>query len=176
MTKNGKQITTILNNELAGIFEQFKIDNKIESNFKALRVMIEQCPKFAQPNEQLILTGNVVEDKKRIDSTERKVLEQMIKKLDSKNRKEKNTIKRTGAFHNENFRSDLDSLLAGEVDLYEVKYHVDWWYYINQISTGLSRKGIHSSLIDTYVDSDKYEKPNGKGKRRTSKLQNKVFH
>ena len=97
-----------------------------------------------------------------------------IKILDSKNRKEKNTIKRTGAFHNQNFRDDLTSLLMGEVDLYEVKYHIDWWYYINQFSTALSRKGVSSSLIKQYKNSDSIEKP--KGTKRSVLLQNKVFH
>ena len=103
-----------------------------------------------------------------------KFLESRNKILDSKNRKEKNTIKRTGAFHNQNFRDDLTSLLMGEVDLYEVKYHIDWWYYINQISTALSRKGVSSSLIKQYKNSDNIEKP--KGKTRAVLLQNKVFH
>jgi hypothetical protein len=175
MSKNGKQITTILNKEQYDIFEQYKEKNNIESNFKAIRMMITNLPKFEQPdNSNLILSGNVSEDKKMLDDLPRSVLEKSIRVLDSKNRKEKNTIKRTGAFHNENFREDITSLLCGEVDLYEVKYHIDWWYYINQISTALSRKGVSSSLIKQYKDSDVVAKP--KGKRRSVLLQNQVFH
>ena len=138
--------------------------------------MIADLPKFEQnvDDSNLLLSGNVEEDKKLLDSLPRKTLEKSIRVLDSKNRKEKNTIKRTGAFHNENFREDLTSLLCGEVDLYEVKYHIDWWYYINQISTALSRKGVSSALISKYKKSDTLEKP--KGKARTMVLQNKVFH
>ena len=103
----------------------------------------------------------------------REILEKAIRILDSKNRKEKNTIKRTGAFHNENFRNDLTSLLMGDVDLYEVKYHVDWWYNVNQISTALSRKGVSSALINKYEKADTVEKPKG---RKRSELSKKVFH
>ena len=174
--KKGKQITTILNNEQLEIFEQYKEENNVTTNYEALRLMIGNLPKFSQnvDNSSLLLSGNVDEDRKLLDSMPRKTLEEKIRILDSKNRKEKNTIKRTGAFHNENFREDLTSLLCGEVDLYEVKYHIDWWYYINQISTALSRKGVSSALISKYKKSDTLEKP--KGKARAMVLQNKVFH
>jgi hypothetical protein len=174
MSKNGKQITTILNNEQYELFEEFKEKNNVSTNYEALRLMVTNLPRFEQKVDDgnLLLTGNVDEDKKMLDETPRQILEKAIKILDSKNRKEKNTIKRTGAFHNQNFRDDLTSLLMG--DLYEVKYHIDWWYYINQISTALSRKGVSSSLIKQYKNSDNIEKP--KGKTRTVLLQNKVFH
>ena len=93
--------------------------------------------------------------------------------LENKSRKEKNTIKRTGAFHNENFKNDLTSLLCGDVDLYEVKYHVDWWYNVNQISTALSRKGVSSALIKKYEKADIVEKPKG---IKRAKLYNKILH
>ena len=120
--KKGKQITTILNNEQLEIFEQYKEENNVTTNYEALRLMIGNLPKFSQnvDNSSLLLSGNVDEDRKLLDSMPRKTLEEKIRILDSKNRKEKNTIKRTGAFHNENFREDLTSLLCGEVDLYEV--------------------------------------------------------
>lgn len=168
-----KVIQTIVNSEEYKIFEQYKEENGYTSNYKALKSLIASIPKFEQPQDQIILTGNVSEDKKKLDSIERPTLEEFLKKLESKNRKEKNTIKRTGAFHNENFRDDLDSLLAGEVDLYEVKYHVDWWYYVNQVSTALSRKGIHSSLVKKYKEADNVEKI---PRRKSKKLQAKVFH
>lgn len=176
MSKNGKQITTILNNEQYQMFEEFKQKNGIQTNYEALRLMVTNLPKFNQSVDEgnLILSGNVDEDRKVLDQLPRDILEKSIKILDSKNRKEKNTIKRTGAFHNKNFRDDLTSLLMGEVDLYEVKYHIDWWYYINQISTALSRKGVSSSLIKQYKNSDIVEKP--KGKTRAVLLQEKVFH
>ena len=176
MSKNGKQITTILNKEQYDIFEQYKEKHNIDSNFKAIRLMIADLPKFEQnvDDSNLLLSGNVTEDKKLLDSLPRQTLEKSIRVLDSKNRKEKNTIKRTGAFHNENFREDITSLLCGDVDLYEVKYHIDWWYYINQISTALSRKGVSSALIKKYKTADVLDKP--KGKTRSMVLQNKVFH
>ena len=154
----------------------FKNKNNIQTNYEALRLMVTNLPKFEQKVDDgnLILSGNVDEDKKTLDELPRDILEKSIRILDSKNRKEKNTIKRTGAFHNQNFRDDLTSLLMGEVDLYEVKYHIDWWYYINQISTALSRKGVSSSLIKQYKNSDNIEKP--KGTKRSVLLQNKVFH
>ena len=170
-----KVIQTILNKEEYQIFEQYKISNNCKSNYEALKHMVKTIPQFEQPTtDQVILTGNVDEDKKKLDSLDRPTLEEFLKRLESKNRKEKNTIKRTGAFHNLNFRDDLDSLLAGEVDLYEVKYHVDWWYSINQVSTALSRKGVNSSLIQGYKNADKYQKPTAR--RKSTQLQNKVFH
>ena len=46
--KKGKQVTTILNNEQLAIFEQYKETHNIDSNFKALRLMIADLPKFEQ--------------------------------------------------------------------------------------------------------------------------------
>ena len=170
----GKQITTILNKAELEIFAQFKEENNFNSNYEALRSLVNQIPKFSQVKTTgLLLTGNVAEDKKTLDDTPRDDLSKFLNTLENKNRKEKNTIKRTGAFHNENFKNDLTSLLCGDVDLYEVKYHVDWWYNVNQISTALSRKGVSSALIKKYEKADIVE--NIKGIKR-AKLYNKILH
>ena len=146
---SGKPIQTILNKEDSEIFEEYKKENNFTSNYQALRSLVSMIPKFNQVNDgKLILSGDVAEDKKKLDEIPRDDLSKFLNTLENKNRKEKNTIKRTGAFHNENFRNDLTSLLMGDVDLYEVKYHVDWWYNVNQISTALSRKGVFESAVD----------------------------
>ena len=170
----GKQITTILNKRELEIFKQYKEENNFTSNYEALRSLVNYIPKFEQMDSgNLVLTGDVSEDRKKLDEIPRDDLSKFLNTLENKNRKEKNTIKRTGAFHNENFRDDLTSLLMGDVDLYEVKYHVDWWYYVNQVSTALSRKGIHSSLVKKYKEADNVEKI---PRRKSKKLQEKVFH
>ena len=171
---SGKQITTILNKTELEIFKQYKEENNFTSNYEALRSLVNYIPKFNQVNDgKLILSGDVAEDKKKLDEIPRDDLSKFLNTLENKNRKEKNTIKRTGAFHNENFRDDITSLLMGDVDLYEVKYHVDWWYNVNQISTALSRKGVSSALINKYEKADTVEKPKG---RKRSELSKKVFH
>ena len=171
---SGKPIQTILNKEDSEIFEEYKKENNFTSNYQALRSLVSMIPKFNQVNDgKLILSGDVAEDKKKLDEIPRDDLSNFLNTLENKNRKEKNTIKRTGAFHNENFRNDLTSLLMGDVDLYEVKYHVDWWYNVNQISTALSRKGVSSALINKYEKADTVEKPKG---RKRSELSKKVFH
>ena len=170
----GKPIQTILNKADTEIFEEYKKENNFTSNYQALRSLVSMIPKFNQVNDgKLILSGDVAEDKKKLDEIPRDDLSKFLNTLENKNRKEKNTIKRTGAFHNENFRNDLTSLLMGDVDLYEVKYHVDWWYNVNQISTALSRKGVSSALINKYEKADTVEKPKG---RKRSELSKKVFH
>ena len=171
---SGKPIQTILNKQDSEIFEEYKKENNFTSNYQALRSLVSMIPKFNQVNDgKLILSGDVSEDKKKLDEIPRDDLSKFLNTLENKNRKEKNTIKRTGAFHNENFRNDLTSLLMGDVDLYEVKYHVDWWYNVNQISTALSRKGVSSALINKYEKADTVEKPKG---RKRSELSKKVFH
>jgi len=171
---SGKPIQTILNKQDSEIFEEYKKENNFTSNYQALRSLVSMIPKFNQVNDgKLILSGDVAEDKKKLDEIPRDDLSKFLNTLENKNRKEKNTIKRTGAFHNENFRNDLTSLLMGDVDLYEVKYHVDWWYNVNQISTALSRKGVSSALINKYEKADTVEKPKG---RKRSELSKKVFH
>ena len=171
---SGKPIQTILNKQDSEIFEEYKKENNFTSNYQALRSLVSMIPKFNQVNDgNLILSGNVSEDKKKLDEIPRDDLSKFLNTLENKNRKEKNTIKRTGAFHNENFRDDITSLLMGDVDLYEVKYHVDWWYNVNQISTALSRKGVSSALINKYEKADTVEKP--KGKKR-SQLSKQIFH
>jgi hypothetical protein len=170
----GKPIQTILNKADTEIFEEYKKENNFTSNYQALRSLVSMIPKFNQVNDgSLLLTGNVAEDKKTLDNTTRDDLSKFLNTLENKSRKEKNTIKRTGAFHNENFKNDLTSLLCGDVDLYEVKYHVDWWYNVNQISTALSRKGVSSALIKKYEKADIVEK--SKGIKR-AKLHNKILH
>ena len=171
---SGKPIQTILNKQDSEIFEEYKKENNFTSNYQALRSLVSMIPKFNQVNDgKLILSGDVAEDKKKLDEIPRDDLSKFLNTLENKNRKEKNTIKRTGAFHNENFRNDLTSLLMGDVDLYEVKYHVDWWYNVNQISTALSRKGVSSALINKYEKADTVEKPKG---RKRSELSKKIFH
>ena len=171
---SGKPIQTILNKADTEIFEEYKKENNFTSNYQALRSLVSMIPKFNQVNDgSLHLTGNVAEDKKTLDNTTRDDLSKFLNTLENKNRKEKNTIKRTGAFHNENFKNDLTSLLCGDVDLYEVKYHVDWWYNVNQISTALSRKGVSSALIKKYEKADIVEKPKG---IKRAKLYNKILH
>ena len=171
---SGKPIQTILNKADTEIFEEYKKENNFTSNYQALRSLVSMIPKFNQVNDgSLLLTGNVAEDKKTLDNTPRDDLSKFLNTLENKNRKEKNTIKRTGAFHNENFKNDLTSLLCGDVDLYEVKYHVDWWYNVNQISTALSRKGVSSALIKKYEKADIVEKPTG---IKRAKLYNKILH
>ena len=68
--KKGKQITTILNNEQLEIFEQYKEENNVTTNYEALRLMIGNLPKFSQnvDNSSLLLSGNVDEDRKLLDS------------------------------------------------------------------------------------------------------------
>ena len=171
---SGKPIQTILNKADTEIFEEYKKENNFTSNYQALRSLVSMIPKFNQVNDgSLLLSGNVAEDKKTLDNTPRDDLSKFLNTLENKNRKEKNTIKRTGAFHNENFKNDLTSLLCGDVDLYEVKYHVDWWYNVNQISTALSRKGVSSALIKKYEKADIVEKPTG---IKRAKLYNKILH
>ena len=171
---SGKPIQTILNKADTEIFEEYKKENNFTSNYQALRSLVSMIPKFNQVNDgSLLLTGNVAEDRKTLDETPRDDLSKFLNTLENKNRKEKNTIKRTGAFHNENFKNDLTSLLCGDVDLYEVKYHVDWWYNVNQISTALSRKGVSSALIKKYEKADIVEKPKG---IKRAKLYNKILH
>jgi len=171
---SGKPIQTILNKADTEIFEEYKKENNFTSNYQALRSLVSMIPKFNQVNDgSLLLTGNVAEDRKTLDETPRDDLSKFLNTLENKNRKEKNTIKRTGAFHNENFKNDLTSLLCGDVDLYEVKYHVDWWYNVNQISTALSRKGVSSALIKKYEKADVVEKPKG---IKRAKLYNKILH
>jgi hypothetical protein len=171
---SGKPIQTILNKADTEIFEEYKKENNFTSNYQALRSLVSMIPKFNQVNDgSLHLTGNVSEDRKTLDNTTRDDLSKFLNTLENKSRKEKNTIKRTGAFHNENFKNDLTSLLCGDVDLYEVKYHVDWWYNVNQISTALSRKGVSSALIKKYEKADIVEKPKG---IKRAKLYNKILH
>ena len=171
---SGKPIQTILNKADTEIFEEYKKENNFTSNYQALRSLVSMIPKFNQVNDgSLLLSGNVAEDKKTLDNTPSDDLSKFLNTLENKNRKEKNTIKRTGAFHNENFKNDLTSLLCGDVDLYEVKYHVDWWYNVNQISTALSRKGVSSALIKKYEKADIVEKPTG---IKRAKLYNKILH
>ena len=171
---SGKPIQTILNKADTEIFEEYKKENNFTSNYQALRSLVSMIPKFNQVNDgSLLLTGNVAEDRKTLDETPRDDLSKFLNTLENKNRKEKNTIKRTGSFHNENFKNDLTSLLCGDVDLYEVKYHVDWWYNVNQISTALSRKGVSSALIKKYEKADVVEKPKG---IKRAKLYNKILH
>lgn len=167
-----KQVKSVLNDFLYQKLSEYKKINNIQTDYSAIRHLIENLGdvKFSQ-NE--VLTGNVPNDDKVLDTQPRSSLERWLRDLEKKGSKEKNLIKKNGAFHNANFLIDIKTLLAGEPDLYEVKYHVDWWYSVQAISRALARKGVKSRLVKDYETSYKYIQSKGLERKL---LQNKVLH
>lgn len=110
----------------------------------------EHFENFQEPKklDNFSMTGDFEQDVKRLDATgiTTKEILQALKKMDA-NRRVKNTIKKGGAFHEENCILDLKSMLDyGRPNFHELKYHFDWWIMVGLLSNVLARRGHPMTL------------------------------
>lgn len=97
--------------------------------------------------ETIPQTGNFEEDVKTIDNSgiETSIIKKAITELDNQ-KKLKNSIKKGGAFHEENCMIDIRSLVThGKPDFHELKYHMDWWLQMGLLTNVLARRGVNTS-------------------------------
>lgn len=125
--------------------EDLKTQNK--SKYALAKEIIENHYKPKQTADtvkEFVQTGDFEEDVKSLDQSgiTDKMLEGALKELDH-NKKTKNSVKKGGAFHEENCMIDIQSLFTGGTpNFHEVKYHLDWWYNIGLITNVIARRGI----------------------------------
>ena len=103
--------------------------------------------KNAKSLADIEVTSDFEENVKVIDQSGIKtsVIKKALQELDAQ-KKEKNIIKKGGAFHEENAMIDLRSLLMhGKPNFHEVKYHMDWWEKVGLLTNVLARRGLKLS-------------------------------
>lgn len=134
-------------------------------------------------------TGNFEQDVIAIDQSgiSNKMIKKALEELDHQ-KKIKNTMKKGGAFHEENAMLDIGSMMRhGKPNYHEVKYHMDWWYNVGLLTNALARRGLKLGKKYTMWRAA-FEKRNEPTKslstyqdailrqRTGTKLKKKVFH
>ena len=147
MTKKGKVIATRLDDDL---MELFSMDvNKYGGEYKALREILRQYyreqkkPEEIKHFEQLEKTGDVIEDAKSLANSNisSMLIKQVIAEMDNQ-KKLKNSMKKAGAFHEENALTDLASMIKyGKPTFHELRYFFDFWYNMAICLNALSLRG-----------------------------------
>ena len=141
------QLNTTLNDAKLQKLFMDKLEVLGMTKYKLTRLAVE---KFLEADggdvdklDDFIRTGNFEEDVKRLDLsgiTTKELLKE-LHKLDA-NKKEKNAVKKGGAFHEENAVLDIKSIVnAGRPDYLELKYHFEWWDVVGLITNTLARRG-----------------------------------
>jgi hypothetical protein len=114
-------------------------------------------------------------DKKMLEDQTRTTLEKLLVAVEGGTNREKNLVKKSGAFHEENALWDIQSLFGGDPTFYEVKYFTDHWYMKTLIAQELAKRGVNSKMIKIWSKADETVKPKGIAR---SKMRNRetVYH
>ena len=124
--------------------------------------------------DEITQTGNFEEDVKALDQSgiTDKTLKKALEELDHQ-KKTKNTVKKGGAFHEENCMIDIKSLfVGGKPNFHELKYHMDWWLKVGLITNVLARRGI--KMKQKYVIMQKGFESRAENTEGTSTYQHAV--
>jgi hypothetical protein len=165
-----KVISTVLNNEDLEKFENFKKRNGL-NNYQALKELCRNCDNSNENNTGF--THDTQVDKKMLEEQDRVTLEKLLVAVEGGTNREKNIVKKSGAYHEENALWDIQSLFGGDPTFYEVKYFTDHWYMKTLIAQELAKRGVNSKMIKIWSKADETVKP--KGITRKS-MKNRVFH
>ena len=167
-----KTISTVLNNTDLEKFEKYKQKNGF-NNYQALKQLCRNCDKINENNTDF--SHDAKQDKEMLEQQERKTLEDLLKALEGGANKEKNIVKKSGSYHEENALWDIQSLFGGDPTFYEVKYFTDHWYMKTLVAQELARRGVNSKVVKILKNADKTVKPKGitrKGMRK----KDSVYH
>jgi hypothetical protein len=114
------------------------------------------------------------QDKEMLENQTRSTLEELLKAIEGGANREKNLVKKSGAFHEENAIWDIQSLMGGDPTFYEIKYFTDHWYMKTLIAQELAKRGVNSKMIKILSKADKTVKP--KGIIRSKMNKGMMFH
>ncbi len=147
------KIYTAIGKEYERLFEE-KLKEEKMSKWSLSKKLLEaylseeiEIKKKPETLEEVTVSGNFEEDVKEIDSSAVSSIsiKKAIEELDNQ-KKIKNSMKKGGAFHEENCIIDLKSMISyGKPDFHELKYHFDWWYNMGLLTNVLARRGVKMS-------------------------------
>lgn len=150
-----KTVATRLSGELEKLFRDRAATDKI-SDYGLMKKAIEAYLIKVQDDPEKVddvpLTGNFDADVERLAGSTIPT-DEFIKALKTMDgaRKIKNSVKKGGAFHEENAIIDLKSMLYhGNANLQEIKYHIDWWWTVGLLTNVLARRG--QKIAPKYVN------------------------
>lgn len=162
-------IQTVISKELEELFKE-ELQKTNLTKYKLTKKIFEEYfnkEESAKQTDQIELDGDFEEDIKKVDRSGIKssLIRRTIEKMDAQ-KKEKNSIKKGGAFHEENCIADIASIVRfGKPNMFEIKYTLDWWYKMGVLTNVLARRGLRvSKKIDMYRKGAEYRPDNPQGK------------
>ena len=157
---NGVEIATRVDDKLFSMLQDdFK---KYGGQYNALRMIIKeyyenkQRPEEAQALEDIEKTGNVIEDSKNLAASEipSNYIKRIVADIDNQ-KKLKNSMKKGGAFHEENALIDLISMIKyGKPTFSELNYFFNYWYNMAVCLNALALRGNRMTKIQRQTLAD----------------------
>ena len=157
---NGKMLQTSLDDKL---FSMFVDDvNKYGSEYKALQHIVKEYyenktkPAAAKHFDDLEQSGNVIEDSKNLAASKipSTFIQRVVAEIDNQ-KKLKNSMKKGGAFHEENALADLVSMIKyGKPTFHELRYFFDYWYNMAVCLNALSLRGTVMTKVQRKIMRD----------------------
>ena len=150
---NGKEIATRVDDQLFSMLQDdFK---RYGGQYNALRVIIKeyyenkQKPEEAAALEDIEKTGNVIEDSKNLAASAipSSYIKRLVAEIDNQ-KKLKNSMKKGGAFHEENALIDLVSMIKyGKPTFAELNFFFNYWYNMAVCLNALALRGNRMTKI-----------------------------
>ena len=157
---NGVEIATRVDDKLFSMLQDdFK---RYGGQYNALRMIIKeyyenkQRPEEAQALEDIEKTGNVIEDSKNLAASEipSNYIKRIVADIDNQ-KKLKNSMKKGGAFHEENALIDLISMIKyGKPTFSELNYFFNYWYNMAVCLNALALRGNRMTKIQRQTLAD----------------------
>ena len=157
---NGVEIATRVDDKLFSMLQDdFK---RYGGQYNALRMIIKeyyenkQKPEEAQALEDIEKTGNVIEDSKNLAASEipSNYIKRIVADIDNQ-KKLKNSMKKGGAFHEENALIDLISMIKyGKPTFSELNYFFNYWYNMAVCLNALALRGNRMTKIQRQTLAD----------------------
>lgn len=106
--------------------------------------------------EEIKQTGDVIQDSKNLASSKipSSLIKRLVAEIDNQ-KKLKNSMKKGGAFHEENALVDLSSMIKyGKPTFNELRYFFDYWYNMAVCLNALSLRGNRMTKIQRQTMQD----------------------
>ena len=155
-----KVVTTRIDDEL---FSMLQDDiKKHGGSYQAVRAIIREHyegkkkPEDVKDFDEIEKTGNVIEDSKSLAASEipSSLIKKLVAEIDNQ-KKLKNSMKKGGAFHEENALIDLISMIKyGKPTFAELNYFFNYWYNMAVCLNALALRGNRMTKIQRQTLAD----------------------
>ena len=180
MTKMGKLSKVVVTRIDDELFSMLQDDiKKYGGQYQAVREIIrlhyqdKAKPQEVKDFEQIEKTGDVIEDSKNLAASEipSSLIKKLVAEIDNQ-KKLKNSMKKGGAFHEENALADLVSMIKyGKPTFAELNYFFTYWYNMAICLNALALRGNRLTKIQRQTMHDLEQpipNPNSKTSLETS--------